>query len=601
MMKDFLKKGMIALMAVSLLFACVGKETIEIISTDAIRLNQIGFYPDAKKIAIVKADIQNNKFFLLSSDLKDTVMAGRLSEPMSSSYSHGLTRIADFSTFSKPGRYFISVPEVGISYPVTIKKNIHDEVAKASVKGFYFQRASTALPEKYAGIWARPAGHPDNEVLIHASAATEKRPEGTIISSAKGWYDAGDYNKYIVNSGITMGTLLSAYEDFPAYYDKLNLDIPESENQIPDLLDEVLWNLRWMLTMQDPDDGGVYHKLTNPNFDGIVMPADANQEPRYVVQKGTAASLDFAAVMAQSARIFKKFEKVLPGLADSCLIAAQKAWQWSLNHPEVYYDQNKMNEKFSPAIQTGAYGDRNVEDEFIWAASELFITTKDKSYLQKVNLFPDEEMPLPSWGNVRALGYYSILRFKDEIPADNSELLQSGSMLTNKIENMIKKYADDLIEKVADNAYATTMGGRLSDFIWGSSSVAANQGIAMLQAYKITGERMYYEHALGTLDYLLGRNATGYSFLTGYGAKPVRYPHHRPSEANGYDGKPVPGLLAGGPNAQAPRQDKCKGYPADALPGEVYIDEECSYASNEIAINWNAPMAYLAGALEALQ
>jgi endoglucanase len=107
-----------------------------------------------------------------------------------------------------------------------------------------------------------------NDVLIHPSAASDKRPAESIISVPRGWYDAGDYNSYIVNSGITMGTLFSLYEDFPAHMKTVDLNIPESKNEIPDLLDEVLWNLRWMLTMQDPNDGGVYHKCTNAAFDG---------------------------------------------------------------------------------------------------------------------------------------------------------------------------------------------------------------------------------------------------------------------------------------------------------------------------------------------
>src|SRR5471030_2498462 len=236
-------------------------------------------------------------------------------------------------------------------------------------------RASLALNEKYAGKWARAEGHPDTTVLIHPSAASEKRPAGTRISSPRGWYDAGDYNKYIVNSGISTSTLLSLYEDFPAYMKTVKLNIPESGNGIPDILNEILWNLRWMLTMQDLNDGGVYHKLTNAAFDKFEMP-DKATAPRYVVQKGTAATLDFAAVMAQASRIFKKFPKELPGLADSCLTQANKAWDWAVKNPDVAYNQDAMNKKFSPAVTTGAYGDRIFSDEFIWAASELFVTTQ---------------------------------------------------------------------------------------------------------------------------------------------------------------------------------------------------------------------------------
>src|SRR5690606_8542169 len=172
----------------------------------------------------------------------------------------------------------------------------------------------------------------DDRVLVHASAAKHERQEATVISAPRGWYDAGDYNNYIVNSGITTGTLLMLYEHFPAYFAALDLNIPESGNDVPDLLDEILWNLRWMLAMQDPDDGGVYHKLTDPSFDGMQLPHRANQR-RYVVQKSTPATLDFAAVTALAARIFDDFETELPGLADSCLAAARAAWNWALANP----------------------------------------------------------------------------------------------------------------------------------------------------------------------------------------------------------------------------------------------------------------------------
>src|SRR5690606_18067041 len=117
----------------------------------------------------------------------------------------------------------------------------------AAIKAFYFNRASIPLEPEYAGIYARPEGHPDTQVLVHASAADAKRPEGTVISSPKGWYDAGDYNKYIVNSGISTYSLLAAFEHFPEQYLDQNLNIPESGNGVPDLLDEIYWNLAWML------------------------------------------------------------------------------------------------------------------------------------------------------------------------------------------------------------------------------------------------------------------------------------------------------------------------------------------------------------------
>jgi endoglucanase len=553
--------------------------------TEAIRLNQIGFYPDENKLAIiVGTDLKD--FSLRSPDLKSTFFSGKLGVARKSSYSDRKTHVADFSEFKQNGKYVLVVPGLGYSYPFEIKPHIHDNVVKASLKAFYFQRFSTALDEKFAGKWARPFSHADNRVLIHPSASSPNRSAGTIIATPKGWIDAGDYNKYIVNSGITMGTLLSAYEDFSEYFNSLTVDIPESNNTVPDILDEVCWNLRWMLTMQDPADGGVYHKCTNAKFDPMVMPHEAKTE-RYVVQKGTAAALDFAAVMAQASRVFKNFEQSFPGLADSCLNASKFAWKWSIKNPNMIYDQNAINKSFDPDVVTGEYGDRNFSDEFIWAACELAITTSDESYLSHATLIPDKKMLVPSWAQVKLLGYYSLLR--------NNSGLPELQMSTDEIKNYLVGAADSLISLVPSTSFETVMGTSAKDFIWGSNSVAANQAILLLQVYKFTNSDKYLKNAMHNLDYILGRNATGYSFVTGFGSKTPMHIHHRPSESDGVK-EPVPGLLAGGPNPGM--QDKCS-YPS-SLPDEAYADDVCSYASNEIAINWNAPLVYLAAAIEAL-
>lgn len=562
---------------------------------ESIRLNQIGFYPDAPKVAVVIGEAAyvpaGSTFQITTPDGKTVLFTGPLSEPRRNEFSGRMTRLADFSAFKTPGTYRVAVGRMARSYPFQIGANVHRDVAVGSLKGFYFQRTAIDLPEQHAGRWHRPAGHPDTRVLVHPSAASATRPAGSTLSSPLGWYDAGDYNKYIVNSGITMGTLLSLYEDFPDMSRALNTNIPESGNRLPDLLDESLWNLRWMLTMQDPADGGVYHKLTNPRFDGMVMPEKAVNE-RYVVQKSVTAALDFAAVMAQASRVFRPFGRELPGLADSCRVAAVRAWGWAKQNPNALYDQDAINRQFDPDISTGTYGDRDASDEWIWAAAELYLTTKDDAYYTAVNLFPDTKTPLPSWAQVRTLAYYSLARFSKELTA-------RGKADLPKINGHLISQADSLLAGTDKQAYGTVMGQSARDFIWGSSAVAANQGIALIQAYRLTKNRRYLTAALGNLDYLLGRNGVGYSFLTGFGDKTPMHPHHRPSVADGID-EPVPGLLSGGTNARAAQQDKCAGY-ASNIPDEVFIDADCSYASNEIAINWNAPMVYLATAIEALQ
>ncbi len=557
-------------------------------ASDNVRLNQIGFYPNGPKTAVVIGGATVTSYSIVSVDKKETVFAGELKKKGVWSYSDEEANIADFSKFETPGTYILSVPGVGNSYPFEIKPSVHFAAAKASLKFYYYQRFSIDLEEKYAGpIYKRKGGHPDTEVYVHASAATEKRPEGTIISSPKGWIDAGDYNKYIVNSGITTYTLMNLYENFPKYFDTLNLTIPESGNKTPDILDEILWNLRWMITMQD-EDGGVYHKCTNANFDGSIMPEAATNK-RWVVMKSTAASLDFAAVMAQASRVYKKHNK---SFADSCLKSAVKAYAWARKNPGILYNQPIMNAKFNPDIQTGAYDDANVDDEFQWAAIELWAATGKSGYLEDANIefTLRNGFGLPGWANVNTLGLYTMANMKNDYP-EQKEII---TKVRDKIVSMAKTYKDYCFDK---SEFKVPMG-LMNDFNWGSNSFAANQGMLLMQAYLITNETAYLDAAIHAVDYLLGRNGTNYSYLTGFGEKSTRNPHHRPSEADGV-ADPVPGMLAGGPNPGQEDGGNCGGKYTSKLPAKSYIDDQCSYASNEVAINWNAPLAFTLHAIEA--
>ena len=555
---------------------------------NSIRINQCGYYTGAPKIAVLVSNTANRSYAVVNEERGDTIFRGSTGKLMQSTNSSLQTSIIDFSSVHTPGRDHIVVEGLPPSYSFYIGESANHAAAVALLKGFYFIRSSMPLEKQYAGKWARPAGHPDTAVLVHASAASDKRPAGTVIATPGGWYDAGDYNKYIVNAGISTGTLLSAYEDYASYFDTLHTNIPESHNALPDLLDEALYNVRWMLSMQDPNDGGVYNKCTNAAFDGMVMPGVTTQ-PRYVVQKGTAATLDFVAVMAQCSRILQPYNRVLPGMADSCLRAAVDAWQWAKKYPALSYDQNAINKQYDPKITTGAYGDRAFTDEWFWAAAELAVTAKQQQYYDAVQQYSNDSMQLPSWGNVRMLGRYTLLRHATSLPPAFSGVL-------SRTRAGLLSMADDYLAHIDGNAFHTVMGQSKRDFNWGSNSNAANQGIVLMYAYQLSKNKKYVDGALTNLDYVLGRNATGYCFITGIGTRSTMHPHHRPSVADGIP-EPVPGLLAGGPNPGM--QDKC-AYPFTE-PETAYADIDCAYASNEIAINWNASMVYLANAIEATQ
>jgi len=545
-----------------------------------IRLNQVGYLPAASKLAVVP-DGHGEAFAVEREDSGEVVLRGTLGAAAIWAPALQTVRIADFSALRTPGRYRLRVEGLPPSDGFAIGDDAYVAVTRAALKAYYFNRASTALPGEYAGRHARAEGHPDTQVLIHASAASPGRPAGSVISAPKGWYDAGDYNKYVVNSGITVYTLLAAYEQFPAYFAAHKEGIPDSGDGVPDILREVDWNLQWMLAMQDPGDGGVYHKLTNLEFDGMQMP-DQARKPRYVVQKSTAATLDFAAVMAQASRIYAPFDAHFGGgLSARMLQASRRAWAWAQAHPDAIYRQ--------PAdVHTGGYDDAKLDDEFAWAATELYLATGEDAFYDAA-MARNVPASVPSWGSVGGLAWMSLAQHRARLTAHADQA---------RIAREIDTVATHLLQVWQGSAWKVAMAP--SDFHWGSNSTALNQAMLLVQAYQLQRKPEYLQAAQSQLDYVLGRNPLGLSFVTGIGARSPQHIHHRISIADGV-ATPVPGLLVGGPQPGQQDAKECKHAYASSLPALSYLDAECSYATNEVAINWNAPLVYVSAALQVLQ
>ncbi|KXX71439.1 glycoside hydrolase family 9 protein [Flammeovirga sp. SJP92] len=550
-------------------------------NTNKFRINQEGYFPTAKKIITIKTDAPS-QFLVYDEGEEKNVLAGDVENIGVWEYSNESYGTIDLSSIKKEGTYTIWVKDLGYSESFKISKDAGKKALESSVEAYYLIRCSSPIEEKYAGVYARPGGHPDTEVLIHPSALKEGQDPKTTLSSPRGWYDAGDYNKYVVNSGITTYTLLLAFEQFGEMLGEISFKIPHGQKALPLYLDNVKWNLDWLITMQDMEDGGVYHKLTHANFDGAVMPHKGQNKPRYVVQKSTAATLNFAAVMAYASRVYRKYDE---SLAKQYQSAAIKAYHWAKQNPSVLYDQDQINKTYQPKITTGAYGDQNLDDEWNWASTELYILTRDDTYYEKVDWDKVNYDQVQGWDNVAFLPLYSLAyNEKTESAVSHKDF--------PKVEKIIIQKANQLYEQYKTSSMKVSMGQLTSDFVWGSNSVAANQGMLLLNAYKLNYNAGYIDAAIGVFDYLLGRNPLDISYLTGAGTRQVMHPHHRISEADTVKA-PYPGLLVGGP--QNNNDDGCD-YDGE-LPATKYSDVWCSYTTNEIAINWNASFVYLMAGL----
>lgn len=545
-------------------------------ATTAIKVDQAGYLPDHPKLAMVvpqSTDHAAAAFAVKRSKDNSVVFSGKLTAPTIDNDSGDLVQLADFSSVREKGDFYLDVAGVGRSWDFAIAPDVYNRVYYLAMRGFYGQRCGTAVdmapdfPQyKHAVCHTVGAWH-------DSSGKQGSRP------SAKGWHDAGDYGRYVTNSGISTGTLLWAWELYQNRIKNIGLHIPESGNGTPDILNEVRWNLDWMLSLQDAD-GGVWHKQTSTHFSRFIMPEDDKLASvvvgtGFAPYKGSCPTADTAAVAAIAARLFKPYD---PAYSARVLSAAQKAWQWVEQNPSVAYAENPAG------ITTGAYSDRDCSDEHLWAAVELWRTTHDDLYSQYFlahyrdflqYLRPadpqswSELAPLALWGYVLSNG-------------PNAEAV-------NSIRRQSLTAADEIVARTNQNPYRVSLTTR--DYIWGSNGVAANYSMQLLIANQFQRNPKYFAAAMDNLHYILGRNTFSLSWVTHVGQHAFQHPHHRPSAADGID-EPWPGLMSGGPNPG--RQDAAmKQYvPVDTKPARAYIDVTGAYACNEIAINWNAPLVF---------
>ena len=404
----------------------------------AIRLNQLGYYPaSVKQFSLV--DIKASSFAIVNEDGK-VVFDGKLVDNGIWILSGERVLMGDFSAFNKIGSYSIVVDDSLQSYAFEIKKDLYKEPLKAAIKSYYFQRVSMPIEEQYGGIYKRAAGHPDDNCAFHPSTG---HTSGTL-SSPCGWYDAGDYGKYVVNAAFSVGQMLNLVEQYPDIIPDGELNIPESGNGIGDLRDEIKYELDWILTMQD-GDGGVYHKLTAKKFSGFIMPKDYDLE-RMIIGKGTAATLDFAAVMAQASRLYKDID---PTWSVNALVASEKAWLWARNNDSIPYSNPED-------VSTGSYDDVEFRDDFYWAAAELYLTTQNRTYLEYLYAYqqPYIHELTNSWKFfVRNNGFHSLI--------GNLDLLDEAYSVALKENHII--LADEILLLIANNPYNIA----LNLFEWG--------------------------------------------------------------------------------------------------------------------------------------
>jgi endoglucanase len=534
-----------------------------------VRLNSIGYLVNANKVAVFAIGREGDTFLVRDVATGREVHRGQLSALAKSDDTPAILNSADFSAVQAPGRYQLQLLDGPSSPTFEISNDVYNWPFYCAMRAMYLCRCGTAVESEFAGQkFGHAACHMDDGYLDYAGG-----PVGAHRDGSGGWHDAGDYNKYTVNSAFTVGMLLRAWEDHTDRLASVKLRISRNDSGVPDYLNEIRWELDWLLKMQ-ADDGSVYHKLSALKYCGYIMP-EAEHTRRYFSPWGSAATADFVAVTAQAARVYQPYDSQF---SDRCLAASEKGHEFLKLHPESHRPDLK-------AFSMDGYQHDDAEAR-LWATTELWETTGKSKYLAdferrlsiSLGEMRDAKFSVKDawdWPDVRNLAAFTYVASKRSGRAKNLVDLANRAVLASaaRIENAAGR-----------DSYQRPLG---STYYWGCNGTVARQtmilnsaiGVGAAEQRPSEGQAVngssYRATMLDGLNYLFGKNPYGRSFVTGVGHNPPQNPHDRRSIADGVK-QPWPGYLVGGPWPKA----------------TDWHDDEDDYKTNEVAINWNGALIY---------
>jgi Glycosyl hydrolase family 9/Cellulase N-terminal ig-like domain len=518
-----------------------------------LAVNQLGYVPTARKIAFVgdwlgtagPLPVLAGAFDVIDAKgvvaFRGALKLRQCADPWSGNDVH----VADFSALKQNGRYHLRVAGVGVSDEFEIRDDVYDAAYRNVMRVFLHQRNGTAVDARHAAPgYARSGGVPPRlDGVFDAGVAQaplgQGEREGAYRALRHGWFDAGDYGQYVPNAAPVWFAVGLGFDLDPGAFRDNDLNLPESGNGLPDVLDELEWGFDWLLAMQDARDGGVYFRVASERWDDG-MPS-AVRSPRLISEKTTHATASFAAAAAIHARLL---QHARPERALEALVAAEKAWAFLEQKPQYPAEGERYRNR--PGMHAGEYADGSALDNRLWAAAELLRTTGEDRFLvaferdfARIKLDPTNEVTYSEQGMGAVWAYLQSTH-----PRRAPATVQAA-------RKAVLAGADWRIRQMEANAWLAPAHPRRALTGWGNFAHSTRAALTLLQAYHLTQEPRYRDWAWLTPGPQLGLNPQGLTYITGLGTRSPQHPLSKLSQ-HAAAGTPLPGLPVHGPHARLP-------------------------------------------------
>ncbi len=552
---------------------------------ESIAYNQLGYLLRADKVAVIVTSAQAPiDWELRSSGSGQILLRGTTEIYGKDSASRDSLHHADFSDATQEGTYELLVG-TALSGPITIGEDIYVKLPIEAMAYYYYHRMGVELEARWLSDarHARPALHADDERI----ACYDGWCEGTM-NARYAWADAGDYGIYPVNHAISAWTLLNMLESDPQAFPDGSLSIPERDNGIPDLLDEVIFGSTYMRGLLLPGDHLVTHKIHNEAWSVFPIP-DAATENRYTRSAqppSTAATYAVARVAGQIARLLGPYDAEE---AAAWWAVATDAWERAERLPVKLYTAATVD-----APGGGNYEDEQIRDDRYATAVEMYLTALRRNdsmrvadYRNAVRLSPEYgQIGVFDWEHTAAAGTLSLLTVENDLPRVELDAMR----------NKLEEQALLILRQMQREGYRAP----IDVYAWGSNGEVLKKMMLLGHTHAITKDAQYLRGMLSSMDYILGTNALQQSYITGYGDRAETDTHDRWAWNRFLAGVPYPsGWLSSGPN-NATINDGAT--PKDTAAAKSYAARgtaPTAWASKENSVSLNAPLVWAAWYLHA--
>ena len=591
-----------------------------------IKVNQVGYTCKGKKNAKVSCfekfgSLSGKKFEIINKETEKIVFSDILSDAITDKAISGESVYEiNFDSVTEKGTYFIRIPNANlntsaltprdkeenlntdtiVSVPFQIGDDIYNEMLSDMSKYYYYQRQGIDLEEKYAGEFARKNLHPDDISVIRWS--DRNHPDAETFDISQGWYDAGDYGKYVSPAATSVENLLLAYELFPQEFENINPNIPETDksnklySDSPAILSEIKWELDMLLKLEHPDKDGSFYVAANYKNgtiyieDTLYSTSDYNSGSNETDLRSHLATADMAAMLAHAYIVYKDIPEYTD-FAEECLNTAIRSWKW------INDSSNEKHMSIGAANRTYTFTQEELDRSMYWTAGALFRASKTagknadeyENYL--ISNCENENVNTCFTGN--SLGYShkgrSFLGF--------FHYLYQNDNPSDKIKTVFSKFEPWRKRIINYDSFGTDYPEW--GYWWGSNMVLAQSSMTLLLGSIITdGKDNIPDEVLNSnqsaFNYILGVNPISFSYVSGYGENSVKNIY---SAIYSKDAKLTPykcpkGYVTEGANSSNNRH-------LSKYNGKCYMDSDAEWTTNENTIYGNAAMIFLTVAVMA--